>query len=499
MSGVRKARAVVGTWTVLPALVALIVLLGPAGPPGVRAQEVAEPYGVVSVQVTYQHTDPVMPWNKNVEQNVRGNAAVVAGRRLLTTADLVKDANLIEVRKFGRYPDYAARIVLVDYEVNLALLEVDDPAFWEGLLPLPTATAPVTGGRFVINRWRGNGRFEQGTGEVVDVRMATSPFGTVEMPVMRASSGMSGLGWAEVLTVEGRVTGLVTSANEQQLQAVSSTVLQLFLDAAARGPYPGFAQRGFSWQQLNQPHLRAYFGLGQEGTGILVRKVYPSGTGAKALQPGDILQRIGGYAVDPEGMIDHPQYGVMPFSLAVNESLAPTLSAEITRDGKRRSVELERHRFAPDAFRVPPPRFDEATDYVVFGGLVLRELTLGYLRAWGNNWRSDAPARLVMAYELNALREADEPPGRIVFVSKVLPDASNLGYDDVGGGIVTEVNGRPVRSLDDFRAAVAEPESGHDVVTLLPGMGRSHLVYDASAMEAVNARVAERYGVPQHR
>src|SRR5262249_20160684 len=149
-----------------------------------------------------------------------------------TTADLVKNANLIEVRKFGRYPDYQARAVLVDYELNLALLEVAPPAFWDGLKTLTLASQNNPSGTFNINRCRPNGRYEQGTGEVVDYVVGSSRFGTAEFPVLRGNTSMSGLGWAEVMTSGGTVTGIVTSHDNQQFEATPSTILSLFVKAS---------------------------------------------------------------------------------------------------------------------------------------------------------------------------------------------------------------------------------------------------------------------------
>ena len=67
-------------------------------------------------------------------------------------------------------------------------------------MPMRLSTDPVGQNRFIISRWRSNGRFEQGSGEVVDLRTTRSRFGTMEMPVMRATTNMAGHGWSEVMT-----------------------------------------------------------------------------------------------------------------------------------------------------------------------------------------------------------------------------------------------------------------------------------------------------------
>ena len=106
---------------------------------------------------------------------------------------------------------------------------------------------------------------------------------------------------------------------------------------------------------------------------------------------------------------------------------------------------------------------------MVVGGLVFEELTRPYLGAWGD-WARRAPPRLLVAID----REPDEAgtePQRIVLLSSVLPDAANLGYQELRDLIVERVNGRPVASLADVRRALAAPERGFHVVDFVAGPG----------------------------
>ncbi|MEE8435255.1 MAG: hypothetical protein V3S64_10755 [bacterium] len=455
------------------------------------------PYGMVGVRVTNQAFDQVLPWNKNAERNIRGNAVVVEGKRLLTTADLVRNANLLEVRKFGRYPDFIARTVLVDYDLNLALLEVDAPEFWRGLRPLPIASKPIRSGRFVINRWRSNGRFQQGSGEVVDFSVSNSPFGLMEFPTMRGITAMEGLGWAEVLTAEGKVVGLITSHSKQRIQAINGALMKLLVEASRRNEYRGFAHRGFTWQRLNQAHMRSYFGLKMDDGGVLIRRVFPGGTGSEKLRPMDILHKVNGYTIDPEGKIDHPDYGSILFSMALNESLEPELPVEVRRDGKRLQLRLRRRSFSDRDYRIHPPRFDRPNDYEVFGGLVLQELSVNYLREWGDKWRDKAPARLVIEYVMNSLRKNGSAPEKVVIITRVLSDPANLGYQGVNNAILKSLNGKPIKTLADFRGAMNRPVNGYHILQLLPGPGRGRLVFRAGEMQAVNTRIRDRYGIPE--
>ncbi len=476
---------------------ALALALAPGAPWTARAaQPATELAGIVSLHVTAQSYDPIVPWMKNPDQSLQGTALVVDGRRLLTTADLVKNSTLIEVRKFGRYPDYPARRVLVDYEANLALLEVASPEFWENLKPLPLAETGEIPGQFTISRWRPNGRFEQGSGEIVDYLVAPYRFGSMELPTLRATTSISALGWGEVATVEQKVVGLITSHESQQLEATPSAILRTFLAAARRDPYRGFAHRGFTWQRTNNPTLRRLLDLPDNGLGVLVRGILSGGTGAGQLKVGDIITRIGPYTIDPEGQIDHPQYGRVQFTVALNETMDDTVSVEVLRGGKPRRLDLNRRRYTVDDYRIQPYVFDRRPEFEVQGGLVLQELSITFLRGWGKPWPERAPARLALEAVLRSVREQDQPLGRLVTVTRILPDEGNIGYEDVQNAIIVAVNGKPVRSLGDLREALNHPQAGFDVLETLPAQGRARVVFKVPLLESINRRVRERYSVP---
>ena len=229
---------------------------------------------------------------------------------------------------------------------------------------------------------------------------------------------------------------------------------------------------------------------------MLVGQVFSGGTGSGLLQRGDILMQLGEYLIDPEGIIAHSIYGPMLFPLAINETLGPTLPAVILRDGEMMQLELRRRRFAPEDYHIPSYSSDDPVDYEVFGGLVVQELALSYLQAWGSNWQERAPRRLLIEYAMHSVREADKPPERIVFVSTVLPDQSNLGYQNLDNAIVTHANGRALKSLAGFREAIEHPSGGFHVIELLPGQGRRKVIFDVAEIDEANLRIAQRYGVP---
>ncbi len=46
---------------------------------------------------------------------------------------------------------------------------------------------------------------------------------------------------------------------------------------------------------------------------------------------------------------------------------------------------------------------------------------------------------------------------------------------------------------------MGRPRDGYHVIELLPGQARGRLVFRSEDMDAVNARVRKRYGIPRRR
>jgi hypothetical protein len=168
------------------------------------------------------------------------------------------------------------------------------------------------------------------------------------------------------------------------------------------------------------------------------------------------------------------------------------MPAKVLRGGERLEFQLPLRAMRPEQDRVPPYVYGRGTDYVVTGGLVFQELTRPYLGAWGD-WARRAPPRLLVAID----REPDDAgePKRIVILSSVLPDAANLGYQELRDVMVERVNGQAVGSLADLRRAFASPLGGFHVVDFVAGQGASRAVLDVEEARAAAARLHQAYGV----
>ncbi|MBI5495575.1 MAG: PDZ domain-containing protein [Deltaproteobacteria bacterium] len=452
---------------------------------------------VVSIRVSGQDWDWRAPWSKQGPWMRSYTGVVVAGPRILVTATGLGNATLVEVQKLGEEKRYPARIRLADYEGPLALVDVDDPAFFTDLVPLPLAADVPVDGEVQVLRWLGSNQFEAARANVRQVRVEDHGMSRTGVLTLDMTASISEAGRSEPVVRQGQVVGLTTSKSDDVLLAIASPMLRQFLAAAGQQPYRGFARAGVAWQKLVNPALRAHLGLGEKEGGILINKVLPHGSCAGGVEPGDVLLSVDGTRIDASGQFDHPRYGRLSFALLFSLGHLPgdRVKADILRAGTRQTVELTLRRMPGEADKVPAYVLDHAPEYVERGGLVFQALSIPYLGTFGD-WRRRGPLPLLIAQDVQgSFPSADAP--RLVVLTAVLPDALNLGYQDERDLIVSRVNGQPVASLEAVKAAFdgPPPASGFHIVEFAPGQSMARMVVDAAELPAASARIQELYGV----
>ena len=98
---------------------------------------------LVEIEVTRTTYNYNIPWITGNTQT-RKNGIVIAQNRILTTADGLSGQYLCRVRKGGQSRHYTAEILWIDYHTNIALLRVNEDAFWNGMRPVKLAKTPMS-------------------------------------------------------------------------------------------------------------------------------------------------------------------------------------------------------------------------------------------------------------------------------------------------------------------------------------------------------------------
>jgi len=128
---------------------------------------------VVRVHATNQGYNFVRPWEKLEASRRSGLGPLLDGGHVLVTAELVVDNTYIELELPDTGEKTPARIVGVDYEANLALLEPIDQAkkaeFFARMKPLALDLDVVPGDRLEVWQLEDNGMPASTDGNVIQV------------------------------------------------------------------------------------------------------------------------------------------------------------------------------------------------------------------------------------------------------------------------------------------------------------------------------------------
>eukprot|EP00700_Malawimonas_jakobiformis_P001081 EC720331.1.p1 GENE.EC720331.1~~EC720331.1.p1 ORF type:complete len:143 (+),score=13.95 EC720331.1:62-490(+) len=96
------------------------------------------------VKVFTESTSPnyFLPWQNKSQVEKTGRGFAIGGKRLLTNAHVVADSSYVMVRRHGSPAKYTAKVEVVGHECDIAMLSVEDDAFWSGVAPLSTGEIP---------------------------------------------------------------------------------------------------------------------------------------------------------------------------------------------------------------------------------------------------------------------------------------------------------------------------------------------------------------------
>lgn len=468
-------------------------------PSGAPAQATVQSTSLLKVNVTAQPYDLHLPWQKQSPLNSRGLGVVVAGNRVLVTAQLVADANYIEIELPDGGQKLAAKVIAVDYEANLALLESainaeKEKAFFAGLKPMEVDASARIGDS--LNVWQ--------TGRVGD--LIESPLTISKILVRRYVVEGSGFLVYETTGIVrseansftlpvikgGKLAGMLLSydSKNQVTTILPGPIIEHFLKDFADGEYEGFPGLGMEFQVTLDGQLRDYLGMKPDSPGVLVTAVIKGASAEKAgLKKGDILLAINGQTIDARGDYKDPRYGALSSSHIVrgNAYVGDDFELKVIREGKEETLKGKLTRKNPDDYLVTPYRFDKGPRYILNGGLLFQELSRPYLDSFGEQ-QTENSALLRLSHIARHPDELEEAGlKKLVFLSTVLPTPSAQGYDQLGGIVVNKVNGQTVGDLKDLDAAFKAIKGTTHVIELDDFPHVLHL--DAVAAEQDNLRL----------
>lgn len=456
---------------------------------------------VVKIFTTMRPPDPVRPWLKQPPREATGSGMVFQGNRILTNAHVVQYASQVQIQPYQSSNKLRARVLAVAHAMDVAVLTVDDPTFWNNRKPLELAeklpalqdTVSVygypTGGtdlsitKGIVSRIEFEAYNYMTRGLRIQVDAAINP----------GNSGGPAL-------VDGSVIGLAFSklgGADNIGYIIPAEEIRLVLEDVEDGRYDGKPALLDEFVTLENDALRAKLKLSSDLTGLRVQ--IPGSTEEDyPLKVDDIVTHIGPHPIDNSGRVRLDDDRLIGFNYLV-QKLARNglLPLTIHRAGQTLEVQVpvgpERDQWLIPFLKGGYP------SYFIYGPLVFSEATDDYMFI---------ASRLPNAFQVLGLqgtplitRYGQRPafPGErlVVVVHPMFTHPIATGYSNPFMRVVSEVNGVKIKNLSHMAELLRDCQDEFVEFRFAGVRGVETIVFRREEAQAATEEILSDNGVRQ--
>jgi S1-C subfamily serine protease len=437
------------------AVFALTAMLAGQAPAAARHPDSTQPpaleNSVVKIFSTMRYPDTFKPWTKQAPSDATASGVVIEGRRILTNAHAVLYASQVQVQANAAGDKVGATVVAIAPGIDLAVLQLDDPSFFDTHPPLtranklPQIKDPVLAYGFPT----GGSSLSITKGIVSRIEFATYNYPVSGLRIQIDAAINPGNSGGPAIAGD-KMIGLAFSRLGGDSQNIGYIIpneeVELFLKDISDGHYDGKPAMYDDLQTLENPALREFLKIDKSVEGMVVHR--PDKTDASyPLKEWDVITRIGDTPIDNQGMVKidkdlRVNFAYMIQRVAKDDKLPLT----VVRAGKPLKIELPVSATRPT---LSPDLHGEYPSYFVYGPIVFSRATRQFLSAFENN----AGLLRVLGYVKSPLvTRAYDPPSPeleelVIISSPFFPHKLANGYSNPTGSVVYSVNGTAVRSL----------------------------------------------------
>src|SRR5881394_206230 len=447
---------------------------------------------LVRITATSVEPDYKAPWNSGGIQRGVGAGFVISGNRILTNAHVVSNSRYLTVEREGDPNKYPATVQFVAHDCDLALITVSAPDFFKNMLPLkfggiPALESTVSAYGYPI----GGERMSVTTGIIsrIDFQLYTHSSIDQHLAIQISAQINPGNSGGPVMQ-NAKVVGVAFQGYSGDVAQgvaymIPTPVIRRFLTDIKDGHYDKYVDLGLTPGSLQNPAQRRYFGLPDDDRGVLVSTVVTAGPSAGFIQPGDVLLAIDDHPIASDSNVELEGEHAEFQEVVERKFNGDSVRLDVWRNKQPITVTIKL--YTPWPYVVQAHRYDVRPRYVLYGGLIFQPLNLDLLESY-----RPTDLRLRHFFEYFVVEQLYLQHPDVIVLTNILPDAINTYLAPYRGGIVDEINGKKVRTLDEVASAFAEtPER---FVIRMIGDGPS-LVLDRNKVESARERIKARYHV----
>ena len=268
---------------------------------------------------------------------------------------------------------------------------------------------------------------------------------------------------------------------------IPTPVISRFLKDISDGHYDRYVDLGLTYSKLQNPAQRRFLGLKDDDRGVLVGTVIEAGPAGKSIRSGDVLLAIDDHPIASDANVELEGTRVEMPEVVERKFKGDSVKFDLLRDKRPMTVKIVLGTVWP--YFVQGHSYDVRPRYVLYDGLLFQPLNLDMLEAYQLQLND---LRIRHFFDYYVLDQIYLQHPDVIVLTNILPDPTNTYLAPYRGGIVDEINGKKIRTLDELAKAFSET-SDHFVIRLI-GDGPP-LVLDRKKVEEARERIKTRYNV----
>ncbi|MDD5687804.1 MAG: serine protease [Elusimicrobia bacterium] len=411
---------------------------------------------VVKIYTTFNRYNYQEPWQMKGQEQGVGSGCIISGKRILTCAHVVSDYTYIEVKRAEETKKYPAKVEIIANDCDLAILRVDDNQFFSDKKPLEFGTLPISGDRVKAYGFpTGGDEICTTEGVVSRIEHIFYTFNQSWLLGCQFDAAINpGNSGGPVVNKDGKMIGVAFQAGggENISYMVSMPVINHFLKDIEDGKYDGIPGDYIIVQTMENPAMREKYKMSKDQSGVLVMKVTPNSPASDILKTEDVILSYDNNKISNDGKVEFRKGEKTAYDyIYQNKFINDKVKIELLRDSKVMDVEMKLWASMNALRLVPPPQYDVAPTYYIYGGLVFEPLTSNLFRDLGSISISIIPlANYFFSGEL-----LTEGRKQIIVLTKILSDEVNTGYATGYNPlplfeVISSVNGIKISTMNDL-------------------------------------------------
>eukprot|EP01083_Nonionella_stella_P242915 846933_1 len=346
---------------------------------------------VVKIYCTSMDPKPSQPWQTGhqdmstssgffVKVTDRSGCEMLA---IMTNAHAVDYDMSVSVRKHGGARKYRAKVLARANELDLALVGVAEPEFWQGINPVKFANLPEYQDHAVVIGFPLGGDSVSVTNGVVSrIDVIHYSHGSKPGLSIQTDAAINHGNSGGPMFVGDEVVGVAFECHVESQgigYAIPARVVQHFMDDYTRyEQYSGYHEIGIHWIKIENPAMRQYLGMSKKHHGILVTMVPKASPVALYLRAYDVILSVDGFEMADDGTVelaDRHGERVNWLYLFASKSIGDQVKLKILRKG----VEYVMTTDLVTEIGLVPAHLYKKCSWYVFAGFVFLQLSVELL------------------------------------------------------------------------------------------------------------------------